>query len=138
MSYQDYRDLKVWQEAMDLVVACYHLTEVFPKHELFGLTSQLQRAAVSIPANIAEGQNRQYDGEFLKHLAIALGSLAELETHLQIAQRLGYLEEKVQNPLLERTRQISRMLYGLRKSIRAKIANSRKSDAEHALLKTEH
>ncbi|NQV35542.1 MAG: four helix bundle protein [Phycisphaeraceae bacterium] len=138
MSYQDYRDLKVWQEAMNLVVSCYRLTETFPKHELFGLISQLQRAAVSIPANIAEGQGRNYDGEFLKHLAIALGSLAELETHLQIAHRLGYIEEKQQNQAIEQTRQISRMIYGLRKSIQAKIANSRKPDAENALLKTEH
>lgn len=138
MSYQDYRDLKVWQEAMDLVVSCYRLTETFPKHELFGLVSQLQRAAVSIPANIAEGQGRHYDGEFLKHLAIALGSLAELETHLQIAQRLGYIEETKQNQSIEQTRQISRMIYGLRRSIQAKITNSRKPNAENALLNTEH
>ena len=120
MSYQDYRDLNVWQEAMDLVVSCYRLTATFPKHELFGLTSQLQRAAVSIPANIAEGEGRQYEGEFLKHLAVALGSLAELETHIQIARRLGYVGESTQDELLEHTRKISRMLYGLRKSIEAK------------------
>lgn len=124
MSYQDYRNLKVWQEAMDLVVSCYRLTDTFPAQERFGLTSQLQRAAASIPANIAEGQGRGYDGEFLKHLAIALGSLFELETHLEIARRLGYLQEKALNLNLEQTRQISRMLYGLRKSIQAKTTEN--------------
>lgn len=115
--------MKVWQKGMDLVVACYQSTEAFPKHERFGLTGQLQRAAVSIPANIAEGQGQQYDGGFLKYLAIALGSLAELETHLQIAQRLGYMQETTQNQLMEQTQQISRMLYGLRKSIQAKTTH---------------
>jgi len=86
MSVQSYRDLQVWQKSMDLVTECYRATQQFPKTEIYGLTSQLQRAAVSVPANIAEGQGRQHTKEFIQHLSIAYGSLAELETHLQIAQ----------------------------------------------------
>ena len=80
MEIKSYRDLRVWQAGMDLVVRVYRLTQGFPTHELYGLTSQMRRAAVSIPSNIAEGHTRESSKEYLHHLSIAQGSLAELET----------------------------------------------------------
>ena len=103
---------------MDLVFECYQITKEFPKSELFGLTSQLQRAAVSVPANIAEGQARQHTKEFLQHLSIAYASLAELETHIQIAERLNYLDTNQCRQLIDKTSTIGRMLNGLRKSLK--------------------
>lgn len=114
---KDYRDLEVWKKAMDLVVESYELTKSFPKYEMYGLTNQLRRAAASIPANIAEGRQRQHSREFLRFLSIAAGSLAELETHLQIAGRLHYTDEHHLTSLLERTGEVGRMLTGLRKAI---------------------
>lgn len=105
---------------MDLVVTCYELTKDFPKSEIYGLTNQLRRAAVSIPANIAEGRERQHDKEFLQYLSIAYGSLAELETHLQIAERLAYLKSHQLGHVLEMASEVGRMLNGLRKSIEKK------------------
>jgi len=117
VNLKSYRDLEVWQKSMDLVVECYQITKKFPKAESYGLTSQLQRAAVSIPANIAEGRERQYTKEFLQHLSIAYGFLAELETHLQIAQRLNYLDMNHLKQMLDKTAEVGRMLNGLRKSL---------------------
>jgi four helix bundle protein len=117
MAGKSYKDLDVWREAMDFVVECYRVTRAFPKSEVYGLTSQLQRAAVSVPANIAEGQGRQHDKEFLQHLAIAYGSLAEVETHIGIARRLEYVDGERENQMLDRAARIGRMLNGLRKSI---------------------
>ena len=117
---KNYRDLEVWQKAMDLVVASYKLTKSFPKDEMYGLTNQLRRAAASIPANIAEGRQRQYSKEFLQFLSIASGSLAELETHMQIAGRLHYTDEHHGASLLERTEEVGRMLTGLKKAIGAR------------------
>lgn len=117
MRIKSYKDLDVWKKAMDLVVMCYQVTKDFPKSEVYGLASQLQRAAVSIPANIAEGRERKYKKEFVQHLSIAYSSLAELETHIQIAQRLDYISSDKTKRLLEMTGEIGRMLNGLRKSI---------------------
>lgn len=117
MIIKSYRDLDVWQKAMDLVVACYQTTKVFPKSEVFGLSSQLQRAAVSIAANIAEGHSRQHTKEYIQHLSIAYGSLAEFETHIQIAERLNYHDAKQSINLIKKTSEIGRMLNGLRKSL---------------------
>ena len=117
MGLKSYRDLEVWQKAMDLVVACYQITKKFPKNEVYGLINQLQRAAVSIPANIAEGRERQYSKEFIQYLSIAYGSLAELETHIQIAERLTYIDMNQLKKLLDKTAEIGRMLNGLRKSL---------------------
>jgi four helix bundle protein len=114
---KSYKDLDVWKKAMDLVVACYCLTRQFPKSEVYGLCSQLQRAAVSIPANIAEGRQRQHSKEFSQHLSIANGSLAELETHVQIAGRLNYIDQDQLKDVLDKTTEIGKMLNGLRKSI---------------------
>jgi four helix bundle protein len=102
---------------MDLVVECYQITKDFPKSEIYGLSSQLRRSAVSIPANIAEGRERQYTKEFIQHLSIAYGSLAELETHIQIAERLNYLDINKVKQTLEKTAEVGRMLNGLRKSL---------------------
>ena len=88
---RSYRDLEVWQKAMALVVESYRFTNLFPKSETYGLSSQIQRAATSIPANIAEGHGRDHLGDYLHHLSVANGSLMELETHLEIASRLSYV-----------------------------------------------
>lgn len=122
MMIKSYKDLDVWQKAMDLAVMCYQATKDFPKSEVYGLTSQLQRAAVSIPANIAEGHERKHQKEFIQHLSIAYSSLAELETHIQIAQRLDYISSDKTKRLLEMTGEIGRMLNGLRKSIEKRNA----------------
>lgn len=90
---QSYQDLKIWQKGMDLVIEIYQITTNFPSDEKFGLTNQLRRAAVSVPSNIAEGQSRQYSGEFRQFLYIALGSLSEIETQITIASRLQYLDQ---------------------------------------------
>ncbi len=107
-----YKELKVWQEGIRLVINCYDLCKQLPKHERFGLISQVQRAVVSIPANIAEGSARQYRKEFLYHLSVSYGSLAELETHLEIAQRLGYVSKESTRPLLNQCTEVGKMLNG--------------------------
>jgi four helix bundle protein len=118
---QYYRQLKVWQKAMDLAEQCYQVTRAYPKEELFGLTSQIRRAAVSVPANIAEGHGRYHTKEFLNHLSMARGSLMEVETHLQLSQRVGLLDAAAVDSLLTLTDEISRMLSGLRQSLEAKL-----------------
>ena len=88
-----HKDLKVWQESMTLVTQIYKISEDFPKHEIYGLSSQIRRAAVSIPSNIAEGAGRKGENEFTRFLYIALGSLSEVETQLEISHRLGYIKD---------------------------------------------
>ena len=112
-----YRDLKVWQAAMRLAEEVYRLSAKFPKHETYGLVSQIQRSAVSLPSNIAEGHGRNSNKEFNHFLGIALGSLAELETQLILAQRFNYLTEEEVNPPLQISEEIGKMLKGLQKSI---------------------
>ncbi len=119
--FKSYRDLDAWQKAMDMVIECYKKVKKFPSNEKYGLTSQIQRAAVSIPANIAEGQSRQHTKEFLHHLSIAYGSLAELETHVQIAERLSYITTNELEELLNKTSTIGRILNGLRKSLEKRL-----------------
>src|SRR5712672_3200232 len=99
MPIHNYRDLKVWQKGMDLVELCYRATRTFPVEEKFGLISQIRRAVVSVPANIAEGQGRSHTKEFLNHLSMAKGSLLEVETLLLVSQRVGYLTEATLIPL---------------------------------------
>ncbi len=103
---------------MDLVEAVCRATDSWPKKELYGLTSQVCRAAVSVPSNIAEGQGRHSTKEFLHHLSIANGSLHEVETQLLIAQRLGYLEESKGETLLRQSAEVGRLLHGLVRSLR--------------------
>ena len=119
-----YRDLLVWQKAVDLVTGCYALAKLFPRSEIYGLVTQLQRAAVSIPANIAEGHGREHLGDYLHHLSIANGSLMELETHIIIAQRLNYLAANDVEHILSLSGELSRMLTGLTKKLSAKRTNT--------------
>ncbi len=118
MSNSSFRKLAVWQKAVDFVVDCYQITKTFPKEECYGLSSQLQRASVSVPANIAEGQAREHRKEYLHHLSIAHGSLAESETHLIIANRLEYINSEETNKLLEKAEEIGKMINGLRNSLK--------------------
>jgi four helix bundle protein len=118
MTIQSYRDLLVWQKAMELVVECYRLSDLFPKTETYGLASQLRRAAGSIPANIAEGQGREHLGDYLHHLSIANGSLMEVETHLLLAEKLSFLTSQQTNDALSATAEVSRMLSGLTRSLK--------------------
>ena len=115
---KSYRDLKVWQMAMDLVAESYRITRLLPKSETYGLVSQIQRAAVSIPANIAEGHGREHLGDYLHHLSIANGSLMEWETHLLIVNKLSYLPMSELNEILRKTEEVGRMLSGLSKSLK--------------------
>ncbi len=94
MALKSYKDLIVWQKAIDLVILVYRRTAAFPKEEVYGLRQQIRRAAVSVPSNIAEGQCRSSTRDFLNFLAIARGSLGEVETQLTIAERLEYLKKK--------------------------------------------
>jgi four helix bundle protein len=108
-----YMDLIGWQKAMDLVTEIYRLTKTLPKEEIFGLTSQLRRAAVSIPSNIAEGQGRISKGEFRVFLGNARGSLSELETQIMIAKNLEYITEIEATSLLEQASEVGRIINGL-------------------------
>ncbi len=114
---QSYRDLLVWQRAMDLVVEVYDVSSRFPKGEAFGLTAQLRSAVVSVPSNISEGQGRLHQGDFRHHLSIARGSLAEAETQIQIAHRLGYLSQPTLDTLWERFQDVGRLLNGFIRSL---------------------
>jgi four helix bundle protein len=117
MASQNYKDLIVWQKAMDLVEAVYTVTKTFPKEEIYGLTSQLRRAAVSIPSNIAEGQGRRSSGEFAHFLSIAHGSLREVETQTLIAERLEYISKQSSMDLMALTSEVGRLLNGLSNSL---------------------
>jgi four helix bundle protein len=113
-----YRDLKVWQKGMDLVVASYQLTETLPRAELYGLVSQIRRAALSVPSNIAEGHARAHTREYLRHLSFARGSLVELETQVLVATRLRYIGESGAKSILSLTAEIGRMLAGLTRRLK--------------------
>jgi four helix bundle protein len=114
------KDLVVWQKAMDLVVAIYRLTQSFPRTESYGMASQIQRAAVSVPSNIAEGHGLKQTHAYLRHLAIASGSLAELETQIEISDRLGYISAQEKTSVAALANEVGRMLTGLRRSLRSK------------------
>ncbi len=112
-----FRDLLVWQRAMELVVASYQLSKEFPDTERFGLTNQLRRSAVSVPSNIAEGHGRGTPRAFLNFLWIANGSLAELETQILLSVRLGFVSSPNAAVCLGLVDEVGRMLTGLRRSI---------------------
>jgi four helix bundle protein len=118
MTVQSYKDLVVWQKAMDLVEMVYRQTKGFPKEELYGLTSQLRRAVVSIPSNIAEGQGRAGSTEFSRFLNIAYGSLLEVETQLLIARRLQYVNEAELTNILELVSRVGQLINGLLRSLK--------------------
>ncbi len=121
MDSPNFRSLKVWQLGMQLAEEVYQLSQHFPKHETYGLGSQIQRAAVSIPANIAEGHAMGSTREFLRFLAIAQGSLAELETHLILSERIGYGNTEQIAGILSRCMEEARMLRSLRSRVRGRL-----------------
>jgi four helix bundle protein len=114
---RSYEDLVVWRKAMGLVIEVYRATSRFPREEMYGLTSQLRRSAVSVPSNIAEGQGRATKGEFVQFLAHARGSLYELKTQVLIAKELGYLSPECESPLTSQADEVGRMLNGLLSSL---------------------
>ena len=124
MKVNSYRDLKVWQVGMETAAMVYKLTEKFPKQEAYGLTSQVQRAAVSIPSNIAEGHARDSTKEYLRALSIARGSLAELETQLLLSESLGYLTNVDLESVLSKAAEIGKMLNALQQSLKTTLAPS--------------
>ena len=107
---RSYKDLKIWQKGIDLVVEIYETIKRFPREELYGLSDQIKRCAVSIPSNIAEGQSRQHTAEFRQFLYIALGSLAELDTQLIIAYRLGYIDSNVSGSYTAKIIELRKMI----------------------------
>jgi four helix bundle protein len=110
---------------MSLVTDVYRLTQAFPKDEMYGLTSQIRRAASSVPANIAEGWGRNMTGEYVQFLRIARGSMLELETHLTIAENLGYISHEAGSQLGSRTEEICKMLYALIASVQRRSRSRR-------------
>ena len=116
-SIQSYKDLIVWQRGMNLVEAIYILTQRLPASEQWGLTSQMRRAAISVPSNIAEGQVRGIGNEFAHHLRISNGSRQEAETQVLLAQRLQYITEPQTTDLLNRFKEVGRLLTGLHRSV---------------------
>jgi len=122
MNMGTHRDLLAWQEAMSLVRLVYRETSTYPKAEQYGLVSQTRRSAVSIPANIAEGAGRNSTRELVQYLGIASGSLAELETELELGVMLQYLPENTQ--ILRQVHRVGRLLRALRESIRKKAENN--------------
>ena len=114
---KSFRDLLVWQRAIQLTVAVYHLTQAFPREEQFGLTSQIRRAAVSIPSNIAEGQGRLNPGEFRQFLAIARGSNCELQTQLEIARALNFASPMSIKKAEALSNEVRKMLFGMLNSL---------------------
>lgn len=120
---KSYRDLKIWQEGINLTKEIYLVSANFPSHEVFGLTNQLRRAAVSVPSNIAEGQARQHTGEFVHFLHISLGSLAELDTQIVLAKNLGYITSDKSDQIYECIQNLRRMIFGLIKKLKQPSAS---------------
>lgn len=118
MKVKSYRDLETWQKAIGLVEEIYQVTRSFPKDEIYGLISQMRRAAVSVPSNIAEGQGRDSTNEFLRHLSIAYGSLCELQTQMLISYKLDYLNQQAYERLEDASACVARLINGLANSLR--------------------
>ncbi|MSQ58922.1 MAG: four helix bundle protein [Betaproteobacteria bacterium] len=116
---RDHHRLLAWQKTMELVTEVYKISAVFPREDLYGLTSQIRRAAVSVPSNIAEGVARQGSKEYLHFLTVARGSLSELETQLLVARNLGYLQED--SAIFTRVEEVFALLGGLIKAIRGRV-----------------
>ena len=117
---RSYKDLEVWQHAMSLAEHCYRLTAEFPRDEVYGMTAQIRRASVSVPANIAEGYGRDQTGSFIQFLRIAQGSARELETHLILAGRVGLLRSDILSVALDECERVSKMLRALIRSLEAR------------------
>lgn len=118
MTIKNHRDLHVWQHAVVLVEHIYKVTNFFPNHEVYGLTGQLRRAAVSIASNIAEGHAKASSKEYLRHISISMGSVAEVDTQIEIAARLGYLSQDDCNLLYKQVNEVGKMLRGVQNSMR--------------------
>lgn len=118
MKSSNYKELKVWQKAMDLTVEVYKLVKLLPKEETYALSDQMRRAVVSIPSNIAEGQGRNSDKEFIQFLSIARGSLWELETQIEICLRIGYIDQSMATDTNNLIAEISKMLNALSNSLK--------------------
>src|SRR5688572_4658324 len=118
---ESYQNLKVWQAGMQLAKDCYLLTRRFPREEMFGLTSQIRRAAASIPANIAEGNGRETTQAYIQFLRISQGSLKELETHLILSHEVEVCRQQQTQPLLKQTDSLGRMLRALIRSLQRKV-----------------
>ena len=114
----NFKELKIWQEGMELAKVVYKATATFPQNEKYGLTSQINRSAVSIPSNIAEGAGRNSDKEFLQFLNIALGSAFELETQLILAQAFGFIDEKALSESVAQLQKIQKMINGFKDRLR--------------------
>ena len=114
---KNFQDLRIWQKGIEVVKDIYILTKKFPKEELFGLTSQMRRSAVSIPSNIAEGFRRYHNKEYKQFLYIAMGSCAELETQIIITHELGYLNDTDKIEIIEKLKYICRMINQLIKKL---------------------
>ena len=121
LSNAAYRKLETWQVSMDFVEVLYKETRSFPREELYGLTSQLRRAAVSIPSNVAEGYCRRRTKAYANHVSIALGSHAELETSIEIASRLGFLADQIREKLEAQLSSMGRLLHALHESLEEKV-----------------
>jgi len=119
-SIRSYRDLEVWHRAMELAQQCYEITAGFPKREIYGLASQVRRAAVSIASNIAEGHSRRSRQAYLNHLSIALGSQSEVETQIDLSCRLGFISKQAAEEILLMAGQVGRMLHALITSLERK------------------
>lgn len=113
-----FRDLLIWQKAMNLVTNTYQITEKFPKEELFGLTSQIRRSDISLPSNIAEGYGRDSNKELLRFINIAIGSLFEFQTQIEIAKNINYLNENEFKNLYEETRELEAMIISFSKRLK--------------------
>jgi four helix bundle protein len=116
---KDFHELKVWQKAHQLTLLVYHITALFPREELYGLTTQIRRSCSSIPANLAEGCGRNGDAEFARFCSIAMGSASELEYHLLLARDLKLINPKDYAELAQRTIEVKRMLTGLIQKLKA-------------------
>ena len=117
---KNFKDLQVWQKSYALVIEIYKVTTVFPKSELYGLTSQIRRAAISIPSNIAEGYSRGHRTEYIRFVSMAYGSLAELQTQLMLAKDLDYIQKEVYETIAGEYEDLERMISAMIKSLKAK------------------
>jgi four helix bundle protein len=122
MSLTSYKDLEVWKKSVELVSSIYMVTKLFPKDEIYTLTNQMRRAAISIPSNIAEGRAKRTTREFIRYVDIAAGSAAELETQLIISEKLGYLDPKSTRPIFENIDCVGRMLNKLITGLEKKLS----------------
>jgi len=121
---QSFRELIAWQKAMKLVTDVYKMAEAFPKVEVFGLASQLKRAIVSVPSNIAEGLGRDSTKEFIHHLSISYGSLMEAETQIQIASNLGYISQVEADRVIDQAAEVGRLVNGLSRSLKRSLSDN--------------